>query len=141
MSSSSRIFLEMPDGHAIEVKNWQSRRGQKDTIFGKLLPPGGYEELKRRRDDAASDDASSADASGAADAERRAGQPSSSSFVVEEGLPVTVLGKAQLTALAARLLGQEMSSLERMAYDDLIKLVRRVAKMKRVKIRIGPEER
>ena len=60
-----------------------------------------------------------------------------SSFVTEVGASVEVLTRRQLAALAGQLLGREMDSLKHMPKDDLVDLVRRVARMKRVKIRIN----
>jgi hypothetical protein len=85
-------------------------------------------------DEAYDDAASRADGPPRRDRRRK---KADSSFVTEVGASVEVLTPKQLAALAGQLLGREMDSLEHMPKDDLVDLVRRVARMKRVKIRIN----
>ena len=114
-----KIFTKKPDGRVMEIGNWEARSSDNDVFIGMPLSDSGLDKLRRGRERGKSDRQIFYDIH----KNKRGQRPA---FSIEE------LTETQLAKIATDLLEEELGSINQMTKEDLIRLVKRLAKIKQV---------
>ncbi len=116
-----KIFTRDPEGRVIAIGNWEARTSDNDAFVGMPLSDSGMRALRAGREKGKSDRQIFYDIH----RNRKGLRPS---------LPIEDLTATQLMKIATDLLEEELTSLQRMEKADLIKLVKRLAHLRKVQI-------
>jgi hypothetical protein len=117
-----QIFIETPDGRAIEVGNWKARQSDGDVFLGRPLSRNDEDQIEQGRRNGHSDPE-------IYEARRRDDK-------VEYILDLESLGTEQICRIAEQLLSEDIESLRQMRKEDLATLVRRLADIQDVEIAV-----
>ncbi len=112
-----KIFTRNPDGKVIEIGNWEARTSDNDAFVGLPLSDSGLRKLRQGRERGKSDRQIFYDIHKG----KKQGRAT---------LPVEDLTVRQLAKIATGLLEKELDTLERMSREDLIQLVRQLARLR-----------
>ncbi|MFK7846830.1 MAG: hypothetical protein AB8G77_16130 [Rhodothermales bacterium] len=116
-----KIFTRNLEGRMIEIGNWKARTSQDDAFIGLPLSDSGLEKLRHGRERGESDSQIFFDIHDA----KRGNRPA---LALEE------LTIPQLAKIVSNLLEEHLESVNRMSKEDLIQMVKRLAKIKKVNI-------
>lgn len=116
-----KIFARKLDGRVMEIGNWEARSSENDAFIGVPLSDSGLRKLRSGRERGRSDQQIFQDLHHRKD-------------TFQPALSLEDLTAKQLATIAIELLGEKLETLHLMTKSDLIKLVRGIAKLKKVNV-------
>ena len=111
MANKERIFARVPDGRLLAIRNWRHRQRDDDAMIAVPLSADEVRHYLRQKKAGASDERIFDDLFPAPVLDRVA-------------IAIDDLSKEQLVGLIGQVLEHRLESLERMARDDLVILLR-----------------
>ena len=117
-----KIFTRNLDGQIIEIGNWEARTSENDAFIGLPLSNSGLKKLRQGRKQGQSDRQIFFDI------HHKNAKSSRPLLSVEE------LTSKQLAKIAQGLLDKELDTLEKMSKEDLVVLVRQLAKLRGTRV-------
>ncbi len=116
-----KIFTRKLDGRVIEIGNWEARTSENDAFIGVPLSDSGLQKLRKGRESGRTDRQIFHDIH----KKKRSYRPA---------ISIEDLTVQQLAKIASDLLDEKLDTLSRMSKEDLIQLVKRIAKLKRIRL-------
>ncbi len=116
-----KIFTKKADGRLMEIGNWEARSSENDVFIGVPLSDSALRKLRKGREHGKSDRQIFYDI-------HQKKQGMRPAFSIEE------LTVRQLAKIASELLEEELETLNRLSREDLMRLVKSLAKIKKVSL-------
>ena len=116
-----KIFTKKADGRLMEIGNWEARSSENDVFIGVPLSDSALRKLRKGREVGKSDRQIFYDI-------HQKKQGMRPAFSIEE------LTVRQLAKIASDLLEEELDTLNRLSREDLMRLVKSLAKIKKVSL-------
>lgn len=127
MTEKDTIYTNAPDGKLVEIKNWRQRRDTDDKMIATPLDDTQIRFVERHRQ-AGYTDTEIFDRLHSGDRLKK------SDAVRPVSVKLESLSKVQLADIVENLLGTDLGSVTKLKKDDLIELVRKLSKNRRIHI-------